>query len=159
MCVMGAEIELVNEGFDIGIRESWERAIEDVKANGGKPYPIPAGASARLEPGSDFCDRVDFDQSTQWKSNDLDARPGGERLGKITRVDLIDCRKIIHAREKHRGANDLGQGRSRAGQDRIDVPQRLICLRSCIQTDHLAGRRVERDLTGGPHPAVEYHAL
>ena len=43
--VMGAEIELVDEGFDIGIRGSWERAIEDVKARGGKPYPIPAGAS------------------------------------------------------------------------------------------------------------------
>jgi 1-aminocyclopropane-1-carboxylate deaminase len=43
--VMGAEIELLDEGFDIGIRESWERALEDVKAKGGKPYPIPAGAS------------------------------------------------------------------------------------------------------------------
>jgi 1-aminocyclopropane-1-carboxylate deaminase len=43
--VMGAEIELVDEGFDIGIRESWERALEDVRARGGKPYAIPAGAS------------------------------------------------------------------------------------------------------------------
>jgi 1-aminocyclopropane-1-carboxylate deaminase len=43
--IMGAEIELVNEGFDIGIRESWQRALEDVKAKGGKPYAIPAGAS------------------------------------------------------------------------------------------------------------------
>jgi 1-aminocyclopropane-1-carboxylate deaminase len=43
--VMGARIELVDEGFDIGIRESWQRALEDVKANGGKPYAIPAGAS------------------------------------------------------------------------------------------------------------------
>jgi 1-aminocyclopropane-1-carboxylate deaminase len=43
--VMGAQIELVDEGFDIGIRESWERAIADVKAKGGKPYAIPAGAS------------------------------------------------------------------------------------------------------------------
>ena len=43
--VMGADIELVDDGFDIGIRESWERAIADVKAKGGKPYPIPAGAS------------------------------------------------------------------------------------------------------------------
>jgi 1-aminocyclopropane-1-carboxylate deaminase len=43
--LMGAEIELVDEGFDIGIRESWERALADVKANGGKPYAIPAGAS------------------------------------------------------------------------------------------------------------------
>jgi 1-aminocyclopropane-1-carboxylate deaminase len=43
--VMGAEIELVEEGFDIGIRESWERALEDVRGKGGKPYAIPAGAS------------------------------------------------------------------------------------------------------------------
>ena len=43
--VMGAEIELVDEGFDIGIRESWERALADVKAKGGTPYAIPAGAS------------------------------------------------------------------------------------------------------------------
>ncbi len=43
--VMGAEIELVDEGFDIGIRESWERALQDVKDKGGSPYPIPAGAS------------------------------------------------------------------------------------------------------------------
>ncbi|HEX6015018.1 MAG TPA: 1-aminocyclopropane-1-carboxylate deaminase [Geminicoccaceae bacterium] len=43
--VMGAEVQLVDEGFDIGIRASWEAAVEDVKAKGGKPYPIPAGAS------------------------------------------------------------------------------------------------------------------
>ena len=43
--VMGAEVEFVDEGFDIGIRESWERALEDVRAKGGKPYAIPAGAS------------------------------------------------------------------------------------------------------------------
>src|ERR1700727_3194495 len=43
--IMGAELEMVDEGFDIGIRESWEAAIADVKAKGGKPYAIPAGAS------------------------------------------------------------------------------------------------------------------
>ena len=43
--IMGAQVELVDEGFDIGIRESWEAAIEDVRSRGGKPYPIPAGAS------------------------------------------------------------------------------------------------------------------
>ncbi len=43
--IMGADVEMVDEGFDIGIRQSWERAIADVKAKGGKPYPIPAGAS------------------------------------------------------------------------------------------------------------------
>jgi len=43
--VMGADVQLVDEGFDIGIRASWEAALEDVKAKGGKPYAIPAGAS------------------------------------------------------------------------------------------------------------------
>ena len=43
--VMGADVQLVDEGFDIGIRQSWEEAIADVKAKGGKPYAIPAGAS------------------------------------------------------------------------------------------------------------------
>jgi 1-aminocyclopropane-1-carboxylate deaminase len=52
--VLGAEIEIVDEGFDIGIRQSWERAIEDVKANGGKPYAIPAGASVHKYGGLGF---------------------------------------------------------------------------------------------------------
>ena len=43
--VMGADVQMVDEGFDIGIRQSWEDAIADVKAKGGKPYAIPAGAS------------------------------------------------------------------------------------------------------------------
>src|SRR5258707_14052270 len=43
--IMGAELQMVDEGFDIGIRQSWEDAIADVKAKGGKPYAIPAGAS------------------------------------------------------------------------------------------------------------------
>ena len=52
--VMGAEIDLVDEGFDIGIRESWERALEEVKAKGGNPYPIPAGASVHKYGGLGF---------------------------------------------------------------------------------------------------------
>jgi 1-aminocyclopropane-1-carboxylate deaminase len=43
--LMGAEVQLVDDGFDIGIRESWEAAIEDVRERGGRPYAIPAGAS------------------------------------------------------------------------------------------------------------------
>ena len=43
--IMGADVRLVDEGFDIGIRQSWEDALADVKASGGNPYPIPAGAS------------------------------------------------------------------------------------------------------------------
>jgi 1-aminocyclopropane-1-carboxylate deaminase len=43
--IMGAETRLIDEGFDIGIRESWKAALEEVRARGGKPYAIPAGAS------------------------------------------------------------------------------------------------------------------
>ena len=43
--LMGADSRLVEDGFDIGIRRSWEDAIQSVKDAGGKPYAIPAGAS------------------------------------------------------------------------------------------------------------------
>ncbi len=43
--IMGGDIRMDSAGFDIGIRDSWKRALESVEAAGGKPYPIPAGAS------------------------------------------------------------------------------------------------------------------
>jgi 1-aminocyclopropane-1-carboxylate deaminase len=43
--IMGADVRLVDEGFDIAFRPSWEKALASVEADGGKPYPIPAGAS------------------------------------------------------------------------------------------------------------------
>ncbi|MBB5790213.1 1-aminocyclopropane-1-carboxylate deaminase [Jiangella mangrovi] len=43
--IMGAEVRLDPAGFGIGFKESWTRAIADVEARGGRPYPIPAGAS------------------------------------------------------------------------------------------------------------------
>ena len=43
--IMGAEVRLDPAGFGIGIKSSWEKALEDVRARGGTPYAIPAGAS------------------------------------------------------------------------------------------------------------------
>jgi 1-aminocyclopropane-1-carboxylate deaminase len=43
--LMGADSRLVDDGFDIGIRKSWEDALQSVRAAGGVPYGIPAGAS------------------------------------------------------------------------------------------------------------------
>jgi 1-aminocyclopropane-1-carboxylate deaminase len=43
--ILGAEVRLVEAGFGIGFKESWESALADVTARGGKPYAIPAGAS------------------------------------------------------------------------------------------------------------------
>ncbi len=43
--MMGADARLDPHGFDIGIRQSWTNALAEVEAAGGRPYPIPAGAS------------------------------------------------------------------------------------------------------------------
>jgi 1-aminocyclopropane-1-carboxylate deaminase len=43
--LMGADSRLVDDGFDIGIRKSWEEALQSVRDAGGVPYGIPAGAS------------------------------------------------------------------------------------------------------------------
>jgi 1-aminocyclopropane-1-carboxylate deaminase len=43
--IMGADVRLVDAGFDIAFRPSWEAALASVVESGGKPYPIPAGAS------------------------------------------------------------------------------------------------------------------
>lgn len=59
--LMGADSRLVDEGFDIGIRKSWEDAIQSVKDSGGKPYAIPAGASTHKYGGlgyAAFADEV-----------------------------------------------------------------------------------------------------
>lgn len=43
--IMGAHVELVEAGFGIGFKESWENALAQIRTEGGTPYAIPAGAS------------------------------------------------------------------------------------------------------------------
>jgi 1-aminocyclopropane-1-carboxylate deaminase len=43
--IMGADVRLVDAGFGIGFKDSWEQALAEVEERGGKPYAIPAGAS------------------------------------------------------------------------------------------------------------------
>jgi 1-aminocyclopropane-1-carboxylate deaminase len=43
--LLGADVRLVKAGFGIGFKESWEQALAEIEAAGGKPYAIPAGAS------------------------------------------------------------------------------------------------------------------
>lgn len=43
--IMGGDIRMDPAGFDIGVRDSWQQALDSVIAVGRKPYAIPAGAS------------------------------------------------------------------------------------------------------------------
>lgn len=57
--IMGAEVRLDPAGFDIGFRDSWNRALDDVRARGGRPYGIPAGASDHRLGGLGFAQWAD----------------------------------------------------------------------------------------------------
>lgn len=57
--IMGAQVELVEDGFGIGFKPSWENALEDVRARGGTPYAIPAGASDHRLGGLGFANWAD----------------------------------------------------------------------------------------------------
>src|SRR5215471_5661839 len=39
--IMGADVRLVDAGFGIEFKSSWEQALDEVRAAGGTPYPIP----------------------------------------------------------------------------------------------------------------------
>lgn len=56
--IMGGDIRMDQAGFDIGIRDSWRGALESVEGGGGKPYPIPAGASDHPLGGLGFANWV-----------------------------------------------------------------------------------------------------
>ena len=66
--LMGADSRLVNEGFDIGIRKSWEDAMQSVRDEGGKPYGIPAGASVHKYGGLGY---VGFAEEVREQEKDL----------------------------------------------------------------------------------------
>lgn len=57
--IMGAEVELVEAGFGIGFKQSWENALEQIRADGGVPYAIPAGASDHRLGGLGFANWAD----------------------------------------------------------------------------------------------------
>ncbi|MEO1695127.1 MAG: 1-aminocyclopropane-1-carboxylate deaminase, partial [Pseudomonadota bacterium] len=69
--LMGADSRLVDEGFDIGIRKSWEDAIQSVKDAGGKPYAIPAGASVHKFGGLGY---VGFAEEVRAQETELGVR-------------------------------------------------------------------------------------
>lgn len=69
--LMGADSRVVDDGFDIGIRKSWEDAMQDVRDQGGKPYGIPAGASVHKYGGLGY---VGFAEEVRAQEAELGVR-------------------------------------------------------------------------------------
>jgi 1-aminocyclopropane-1-carboxylate deaminase len=72
--IMGAQVELVEAGFGIGVKSSWEQALEDVRAEGGIPYPIPAGASDHRLGGLGFANWAYEVQQQERESIEIERR-------------------------------------------------------------------------------------
>jgi 1-aminocyclopropane-1-carboxylate deaminase len=116
--IMGADVRIVDEGFGIGIKSSWEQALDDVRAAGGTPYAIPAGASDHRLGGLGFAN---------WAE---EVRQQEEQLG-IFFDTIIVCSVT--------GSTQAGMIAGFAGQDRprrvlgIDASARLKETRAQIE--------------------------
>jgi 1-aminocyclopropane-1-carboxylate deaminase len=109
--VMGADVRLVDADFGIGFKSSWERAIEDVRAAGGTPYPIPAGASDHRLGGLGFAN---------W-ARELQQQE--EQLGVFFDTIIVCCVT---------GSTQAGMIAGFAGQDR---PRRVIGIDGSAKLD------------------------
>lgn len=117
--IMGADVRLDASGFGIEFKDSWQQAIDDVKRNGGHPYPIPAGASDHKLGGLGFAN---------WAS---EVKEQEEELG-IFFDTIIVCSVT--------GSTQAGMIAGFAGQDR---PRRVLGIDASAKIDQTR-QQVER---------------
>jgi 1-aminocyclopropane-1-carboxylate deaminase len=109
--IMGADVRLVEDGFGIGIKSSWEQALDDVRAAGGTPYAIPAGASDHRLGGLGFAGWAD------------EVRQQEQQLGVF--FDTIIVCSVT-------GSTQAGMIAGFAGQDR---PRRVLGIDASARLD------------------------
>jgi 1-aminocyclopropane-1-carboxylate deaminase len=109
--IMGADVRLADEGFGIGIKASWEQALDEVRAAGGTPYAIPAGASDHRLGGLGFA---------SWAE---EVRDQEQQLGVF--FDTIVVCSVT-------GSTQAGMIAGFAGQDR---PRRVIGIDGSARLD------------------------
>jgi len=121
--IMGAEVRLVDAGFGIGFKSSWEQALEQVRGAGGVPYPIPAGASDHRLGGLGFANWAD------------EVRMQERELGVF--FDTIVVCSVT-------GSTQAGMIAGFAGQDR---PRRVLGIDGSAKIDETAAqvRKIARN--------------
>ena len=70
--IIGADVELVDEGFDIGIRDSWRVAIEDVRAHDLAGSSVSMLRRRRRKPRRRCCRSLEI--RLGWRSSRLISR-------------------------------------------------------------------------------------
>ncbi|ATL66983.1 1-aminocyclopropane-1-carboxylate deaminase [Nocardia terpenica] len=121
--ILGAEVRLVRAEFGIGVKDSWERALDDVRARGGTPYAIPAGASDHPLGGLGFA---------RWAD---EVRRQEQELGVF--FDTIVVCSVT-------GSTQAGMIAGFAGQDR---PRRILGIdaSAAIAETHAQVAKIARD--------------
>jgi 1-aminocyclopropane-1-carboxylate deaminase len=114
--IMGADVRLVEAGFGIGFKSSWEGALEEVRAGGGVPYAIPAGASDHRLGGLGFANWAD------------EVRQQEHELG-IFFDTIVVCSVT--------GSTQAGMIAGFAGQDR---PRRVLGIDGSAKLDETAAQ-------------------
>lgn len=67
--LMGADIVIDGEGYSTAMKETWQKALDEVISRGGKPYAIPAGASDHPLGGLGY---VNFADELEFQEQELD---------------------------------------------------------------------------------------
>ena len=119
--IMGADVRLVRAEFGIGFKDSWTQALEDVRAAGGTPYPIPAGASDHPLGGLGFA-RWAYEVQEQERAARGVLRPD-HRVQRHRQHARRHDRRLRRpgpaaARARHRRLGEARRDQGAGGQDR-----------------------------------------
>ena len=151
--IIGADVRLVEAGFGIGFKDSWQQALEDVRAAGGTPYAIPAGASDHRLGGLGFA---------SWA---VEVQQQERELGVF--FDTIVVCSVTGSTQAGMIAGFAGEDRprSRAGHRRLGEDSRDPCPGGKIAQEHRRthwprprpARRRDHRAEGGTAPGLLRH--
>jgi 1-aminocyclopropane-1-carboxylate deaminase len=69
--ILGADVRVVDSGFNIGVSKNFTEALAEVEMGGGKPYPISAGASLHKYAGLGY---VGFAEEVRGQEEEIGIR-------------------------------------------------------------------------------------
>jgi 1-aminocyclopropane-1-carboxylate deaminase len=116
--LMGAETLLEGEGYSTAVKETWERALEQVRREGGKPYAIPAGASDHPLGGLGYANFADEVAAQEVRSGATRQEPPARSRSYICSAEHEQFRNIDD-RRKLRSIAPLARNRKFESNSRL----------------------------------------